>query len=1755
MASRSLVVNFVGDTKALEASVKRTNAQLGTLKKTGDQASFSISRIGSGAGPGIAGVSGKTAALAGGVASLSAAMPGLVGGFAALAGTGIGIGAVAGGVAVLSSSFQELAQTNKSFAASLVPVKNELQSAFNNAARPLITQLQPILKALPATIHELAPAFGQVFGAAAGMIAPLAAGLTNLAKTALPAVSGILKAATTLVKPLLTGLGQFIKILGPGITQAVKTVQPLLAPFLKGFGTALQGIMTGLNVMLKALGPVIGQLGGVFGTIGKDLGGLFATLAPAIKAGTQVFGVLIDVIAGILPVFGKIAAALANALAPAFTALAGIVKKLLPDLTPLINIFAQFAGAVLTDLAGVLGAVAKLFQGLAPTFKTLAGVAGQVFRVLENSNVFAVLADALERLAPMLAQLVNHFVTGLAPILPVIVAALGQLVNTGINTLVQSFQILVPIALNLLNQFLTPLLPLIKSLAPVVNVLAQAFGAGLVAEVQILAPILAQLAPEILAVWSAVKLWTIAQGLLDIAMDANPIVALGVAIAAIAGGVIYLATKTHVLQDAWSAIKGALNVVIGAITSGWNSVKKVTESVFNAVLGFVKSYWPELIGVFTFGLGTVIGLVIQNWGTVKKVTMDVFNAILGFVKQYWPFLIGVFTGGVGTIVGLVIQHWGAIKSGTVSVFNSIKGFVSGVWQAISGAISGAIGGAVDKVKTAIGGLTTWLSTAWGNIKSGVSSFASSIKTGVLTAIQGAINLVIGFLNDIIGVLDKLPFVNIKKIAPLSLTNGSGNQGPTSTTSNASAGGFNNFTGGVVQRPTYMVGEEAPKHPEYVLATNPAYRQRNVGLWQQAGSALGVPGFAQGGIPGYAEGGEVAKEVGDYFMSKGAARVAAAAVMGNSFQESGWNTESQDGPGNFPGDPGGAGLAGWTPGTKIPGYAGYPMAPGTWSQPSTQAQLYWYGDSASPGIASLMPAMGKMSLDEATSYFFDNWEHGSPTYENLPNREHGAQMAFNILGGKGIGPIFATGGASPLGSAIGGAVSGLLKDGAKALIGELPSLSKLPSWLKGLGGSLIGDATGYLKSKASSLLSDIGIGGGGGSNSGVSGQGLPQGVSVPNAGYDPLGKPIDNWIQPILAWAWAHGAHDWSVTSGYRTPAQQIAAGDAYGTSHYAGGNVLGSNHVKPNYPGGAVDINNAPALNAILQGYPNKPTLVWGGPVIGDEVHFSATGHAKGGVMGGTMDAFAQGGVPGHLGTNTGHLGAAFGWSPPKAGKKKPKKTQRPQPKRGNAKGPWETVSPSTSNGPLQFSSSDLTGLNSKLGAIFALDGGNAGLGIGADGDTTKLSALISTNTGNWSDDTLFPPPNFGSIGDPTQFVVIPDALADGTQPPAYLSPNLTGVSSKLTDVVGWEQDWVGDLQQTVTLSKAMAKPIEDAIKRRVAQITKIKARVEANLKKIKGFNDQIGNNQTALADISKTALPYPNPKNDKQRKQNKEFLGQQASIRSQIASRITGLQKKIAPLEAENMTLTGSKTAGGTKGELNTIQTQLGVPGASASSLAAAEGGGGTSATGLYGLQGTVAGWPGMINSTGGDLDVQQQALAVYKKQLSNLGTGAQAALVAANSSATSLTGTGGATDTTGGATSTTGGETLQDQVKDQMIEALGLRARSAEALLKAEVPIQGFAQGGVPFGGWFGTGGDITASQPTLIGIGDGPGTETATIRRQGQGMDDGIHVHNHFAPGMEIFADLITTTVERREQGQVRNANRQLPGAGGGFTRFRR
>jgi len=120
---------------------------------------------------------------------------------------------------------------------------------------------------------------------------------------------------------------------------------------------------------------------------------------------------------------------------------------------------------------------------------------------------------------------------------------------------------------------------------------------------------------------------------------------------------------------------------------------------------------------------------------------------------------------------------------------------------------------------------------------------------------------------------------------------------------------------------------------------------------------------------------------------------------------------------------------------------------------------------------------------------------------------------------------------------------------------------------------------------------------------------------PVAGLETFdGVQVAAWMVASLRWARAHG---WggSVTSGFRTCEHQKAVAAAFAARQgktvaqiYPNG-PCASNHVGHAHPRGAVDVTSPEQLAKVLRDNPNHPTLVWGGPVIDDRVHFSAAGH------------------------------------------------------------------------------------------------------------------------------------------------------------------------------------------------------------------------------------------------------------------------------------------------------------------------------------------------------------------------------------------------------------------------------------------------------------------------------------------------------------------------------------------------------------------
>ncbi|QHO91023.1 hypothetical protein CWT12_06425 [Actinomyces sp. 432] len=193
-----------------------------------------------------------------------------------------------------------------------------------------------------------------------------------------------------------------------------------------------------------------------------------------------------------------------------------------------------------------------------------------------------------------------------------------------------------------------------------------------------------------------------AQAAFNLVANANPIMLVVMAIAALVAGLWFFFTKTEtgrkIMAKVWTAIK---NVVGGVVSWFSDTALPVLQGVWDGI----KS-----------GVSTVGEKVSDIWDGIKNAVSSVVG---WFSDNVVPVLQGV---------------WDGIKSGVSTVGEK----VSGVWDGIKGAVSSVVGWFSDNVVPVLQGV-------WDGIKDGVSTVGEKVS-GVWDGIKGAVRGVVSWFD-------------------------------------------------------------------------------------------------------------------------------------------------------------------------------------------------------------------------------------------------------------------------------------------------------------------------------------------------------------------------------------------------------------------------------------------------------------------------------------------------------------------------------------------------------------------------------------------------------------------------------------------------------------------------------------------------------------------------------------------------------------------------------------------------------------------------------------------------------------------------------------------------------------------------------------------------------------------------------------------------------------------------------------------------
>lgn len=221
---------------------------------------------------------------------------------------------------------------------------------------------------------------------------------------------------------------------------------------------------------------------------------------------------------------------------------------------------------------------------------------------------------------------------------------------------------------------------------------------------------------------------------------------------------VYVAytTAIKVMKEGWMA----LEIVQKAVTAAqWlmnaamaaNPIGLVVAAVAGLTAAFVV-LWNKSEGFRNFW--------IELWEKVKKVTKNVVDSITKWFTETWTKIKKVWS----EVTGFFSQKWESVKNVFGKAKDYFKEKFTGAWKAVKDAFSGwgkFFGGLWDTIKEKFSSIGTKIADAIGGaVKKGIN--------GVISMIENTINSGIRLINGAIGLINKIPGIEIGKIQNLSL---------------------------------------------------------------------------------------------------------------------------------------------------------------------------------------------------------------------------------------------------------------------------------------------------------------------------------------------------------------------------------------------------------------------------------------------------------------------------------------------------------------------------------------------------------------------------------------------------------------------------------------------------------------------------------------------------------------------------------------------------------------------------------------------------------------------------------------------------------------------------------------------------------------------------------------------------------------------------------------------------------------------------
>ena len=210
-----------------------------------------------------------------------------------------------------------------------------------------------------------------------------------------------------------------------------------------------------------------------------------------------------------------------------------------------------------------------------------------------------------------------------------------------------------------------------------------------------------------------------------------------------------------------------------AVYNGVQAILGIPEWINTNVIQPVTNFFSDMwVGIKTFASDTWEGIQsiwisVSSWfnnniiSPIKNLFSDMWSGIKNLASDTWEGVKGIWNAVSSWFNDTIItpvsnffsDMWNGLKSGAINAWNGVKSVFSGIVGFFSGIVSD---------------IKTMFSNIGATVVNAISSTFKSVLNGAFSVIETLVNGFISGLNGAIGVINKIPGVNIKKISKLHI---------------------------------------------------------------------------------------------------------------------------------------------------------------------------------------------------------------------------------------------------------------------------------------------------------------------------------------------------------------------------------------------------------------------------------------------------------------------------------------------------------------------------------------------------------------------------------------------------------------------------------------------------------------------------------------------------------------------------------------------------------------------------------------------------------------------------------------------------------------------------------------------------------------------------------------------------------------------------------------------------------------------------